>query len=156
MPPCVLACPPIAELCGGELADTCEVVTLALDGKIFRKGNEITDDDDLPFFEAAFITPDAFGLIYEGKRDQLFALYHRLAVLVDAGKIGYVHLPAAGVDVPLFHSLVRACISKQVLLSHCPGVYAKPMAQYCLAYVLQILRRVPEHAHNQSTKTYKS
>ena len=77
-------------------------------------------------------------------------------MLVDAGKIGYVHLPAAGVDVPLFHSLVRACISKQVLLSHCPGVYAKPMAQYCLAYILQILRRVPEHAHNQSTKIYKS
>ncbi len=43
-----------------------------------------------------------------------------------------------------------------MLLSHCPGVYAKPMAQYCLAYILQILRRVPEHAHNQSTKTYKS
>ena len=157
--PFVLACPPIFELCGAELADVCEVVTLTFDGKIIQHSalhEAEFRDDALPFFEAAFITPDAFGLIYEGKRDQLVALYHRLAVLVSAGRVGYVHLPAAGVDVPLFHSLVRACISKQVLLSHCPGVYAKPMAQYCLAYILQILRRVPEHAHNQSTKTYKS
>ena len=145
----VLACPPVPELCAKELAalsDSTHVSTLEFDGSI-------ADEADVDAWDAAFITPQAF--IAAGSREKLFGLYDRLAALVAAGKVRYVHLCAAGVDVTLFHSVIRACITNDVLLSHCPGVYGLPMAQYVLTYVLHVLRRVPEHTEQQAAGVYK-
>ena len=108
----VLACPPVPELCAKELAalsDSTHVSTLEFDGSI-------ADEADVDAWDAAFITPQAF--IAAGSREKLFGLYDRLAALVAAGKVRYVHLCAAGVDVTLFHSVIRACITNDVLLSH--------------------------------------
>ena len=57
-----------------------------------------------------------FGLIYEGKRDQLFALYHRLACS-SAQVASATCICPRPASTCRFHSLVRACISKQVLLA---------------------------------------
>ena len=51
---------------------------------------------------------------------------------VYAGRVDYVHLCAAGIDGPMFIPLIKACVEQNVLLSHCPGVYGVPMAQYVL------------------------
>ena len=143
----------IFELCGAELADVCEVVTLTLDGKIFAYAAMMSNTAMTRCLSSrprsSRRTPS--GSSTRAARPALRALppprgarrrgQNRLRAFA-GGRRRRAALPP----------LVRACISKQVLLSHCPGVYAKPMAQYCLAYILQILRRVPEHAHNQSTK----
>jgi len=142
----VLACPPVPELCRTELEGLCDTVsTLNFDGSI-------VDEDAIDRWDAAFITPQAFMSC--GGMEGLFALYDRLAALVTAGKVGYVHLCAAGVDVELFHSVIRACVSNNVCLSHCPGVYAVPMAQYVMTYVMHILRKVPEHTAQQAAGVY--
>ena len=142
----VLACPPVPELCRTELEGLCDTVsTLNFDGSI-------VDEDAIDRWDAAFITPQAFMSC--GGMEGLFALYDRLAALVTAGKVGYVHLCAAGVDVELFHSVIRACVTNNVCLSHCPGVYAVPMAQYVMTYVMHILRKVPEHTAQQAAGVY--
>ncbi|KAH8074027.1 D-isomer specific 2-hydroxyacid dehydrogenase [Aureococcus anophagefferens] len=50
---------------------------------------------------------------------------------------------------------MRACVERKAQITHCPGVYGRPMGEYVLAHMLSINRRLPEHAENQRRKVYK-
>ncbi len=86
----------------------------------------------------------------------LAAVDNALAELVLADRIKWVHLCASGVDVPFFFPLMKACHDKGIPITHCPGVYAVPMAHYCLSHILAVTRMHKEHAANQVAMQWKS
>jgi len=125
------------------------VTTLTLNGIV-----EL--DDGAAKFDGAMITSEAFKLFFQGGPAPLAALYNALAELVRAGRVGWVHICASGVDVPIFFPLMKACHETSVTITHCPGVYAVPMAQYCISHILAIGRMHREHAVNQAARKYES
>ena len=127
-----------------------DVTTLRLDGTV-------DNDDGTTVFDGAFISAEAFVLFFTpGKgKAALCALYDAVAALVDSGRVKWVHLCASGMDVPIFFSVLRACVRNGAAVTHCPGVYARPMGEYVLGHMLNITRRIPEHAANQRARAYK-
>jgi hypothetical protein len=124
------------------------VTTLEFDGAI--------DAPEGIDWDGAFITAEAFKLYFEGGMSALAALYDRLAALVAARRVRWVHLCSSGVDVPVFFPLMRACHETGAALTHCPGVYAEPIAAYVFAHILSITRALPAHAANQAACKYES
>ena len=94
--------------------------------------------------------------LFESGAKALAELYDVLAGLVRAGRVAWVHMCASGLDVPLFFPLMKACHEASVTITHCPGVYAVPIAQYCLGHILSICRMGPTHAANQARRSYTS
>ena len=95
----LLCTPPMADDWPAEMAALgAKVTTLNWDGTI-AEGSAVAR------FDGAFITSEAFSLIYQDRENgmnQLFALYNALTELVLAGRVGWVHLCASGLDVPFF------------------------------------------------------
>ena len=146
----LLCTAPIKEHWATELSELgADVTTLELDGTII-------DDDGSLKFDGAMITPEAFGLIRTGGVAALAVLYNALAELVSVGRVAWVHLCASGVDVPVFFPLMKACHAMGVRLTHCPGVYAVPMAHYCIGHILAIGRAHKQHRVNQEAQRYES
>ena len=94
--------------------------------------------------------------LFESGAKALAELYDVLAGLVRAGRVAWVHMCASGLDVPLFFPLMKACHEASVTITHCPGVHAVPIAQYCLGHILSICRMGPTHAANQARRSYTS
>ena len=147
----LLATAPLRDNYGDDWkALNAEVWTLNLDGTI-------AGDDGSTVFDGAFISAEAFALFFTpGKgKPALCALYDAVGALVAAGRVKWAHLCASGLDVPIFFSVMRACVERDAKITHCPGVYGRPMGEYVLAHMLSINRRLPEHAENQRRKVYK-
>ena len=146
----LLATAPLRDNYGDDWkALNAEVTTLNLDGTI-------AGDDGSTVFDGAFISAEAFALFFTpGKgKPALCALYDAVGALVAAGRVKWAHLCASGLDVPIFFSVLRACVRNGAAVTHCPGVYARPMGEYVLGHMLNITRRSPEHAANQRAKAY--
>jgi len=145
----LLCTPPIAQNWASELAAIpASVTTLQFDGTF--------DAADDATWDGAMITPESFKLYFESGAKALAELYDVLAGLVRAGRVAWVHMCASGLDVPLFFPLMKACHEANVTITHCPGVYAVPIAQYCLGHILSICRMGPAHAANQASRSYTS
>ena len=150
----VLCTSPLPTDYAEEFEATGIVVTpLAFDGSI----PESCPDDII--FDGLFISPESFKLLQrEGPvkgKAMLVALYKYAAQLVMEGRVTWAQICASGLDVPAFFPLMRAAHSMGIDLTHSPGVYGKPIAEYCLTHMLSITRNVIEHADNQRTAHYK-
>lgn len=140
----ILATAPLRDGYVSEWSGLAEVTTLNLDGTF--------DDEASTVFDGAFIGSEAFPLGLAG----LTHLYGVLTELVLAKRVRWVHLCASGIDGSFFHTVMRAAHTAGAKLTHCPGVYAKPIGQYCLAHMLAIAREVREHAAQQAEQRYAS
>ena len=145
----LLCTPPIAEHWSVELAALdATVTTLEFDGTV--------PGDAGSNWDGAFISSEAFKLFYAGGRAALQRLYSALAELVRAGRVAWCHLCMSGLDVPFAFPLMKACHDVGATLTHCPGVYAAPIAQYCLGHMLSIGRLNEQHRVNQTARRYES
>ena len=145
----LLCTPPIAEHWSAELAALdATVTTLEFDGTV--------PGDAGAKWDGAFISSEAFKLFYAGGRAAIQRLYSALADLVLAGRVAWCHLCMSGLDVPFAFPLMKACHDVGATLTHCPGVYAAPIAQYCLGHMLSVGRMSNQHRVNQAAKRYES
>ena len=144
----LLCTPPIAEHWSAELAELdATVTTLEFDGTVLGDAGANWD--------GAFISSEAFKLFYAGGRAALQQLYSALAELVRAGRVAWCHLCMSGLDVPFAFPLMKACHDAGATLTHCPGVYAAPIAQYCVGHMLSICRLNEQHRVNQAARRYE-
>uniref|UniRef100_A0A7S3AQA8 D-isomer specific 2-hydroxyacid dehydrogenase NAD-binding domain-containing protein n=1 Tax=Haptolina ericina TaxID=156174 RepID=A0A7S3AQA8_9EUKA len=145
----LLCTSPIKENWAEELtALGATVTTLEFDGTF-----EAADDAK---FDGAMITSEAFKLYFQGGMSALSVPYDALSALVRSGRVAWVHVCASGLDVPVFFPLMRACHETGTTLTHCPGVYGIPIAQYCIGHMLSVCRMIPQHAINQASRKYES
>jgi phosphoglycerate dehydrogenase-like enzyme len=141
----LLCTSPIKENWAEELtALGATVTTLEFDGTF-----EAADDAK---FDGAMITSEAFKLYFQGGMSALSVPYDALSALVRSGHVAWVHVCASGLDVPVFFPLMRACHETGTTLTHCPGVYGIPIAQYCIGHMLSVCRMIPQHAINQASR----
>ena len=146
----LLCTPPMKDVWSSELnAMGAHVTTLQFDGTF-------DEADGKGHFDGAFITSESFKLFFEGGPAKLAALYNSLAKLVREGRVAWVHICASGLDVPFFFDLMKATHEKGAKLTHCPGVYAEPIAQYVLGHIIAVNRSFTEHAANQQARKYES
>ena len=146
----LLCTPPLREHWAADHPDW-SFTDLAYDGTVA--------DESIARWDGAMITSESFSLIWQDRENgfkKLGALYQKLADLVTAGRVGWVHLCASGLDVPLFFPLMRAAHAVGATLTHCPGVYGPPIAQYCLAHMLSVARMLPQHRAQQAKGEYTS
>eukprot|EP00746_Dinoflagellata_sp_MGD_P163028 gnl/MRDRNA2_/MRDRNA2_90866_c0_seq1.p1 gnl/MRDRNA2_/MRDRNA2_90866_c0~~gnl/MRDRNA2_/MRDRNA2_90866_c0_seq1.p1 ORF type:complete len:371 (+),score=46.18 gnl/MRDRNA2_/MRDRNA2_90866_c0_seq1:83-1195(+) len=120
------------------------VSELSLDGTI---------TEPREFYDAIFISFEAH-LALKSTKGAIPALYDVVAELVETRKAGWVHLCAAGLDVPFFFRVMRACHTTGTRLTHSPGVSGEAISEYVLAHMLSVCRELPEHARNQAERKW--
>lgn len=76
---------------------------------------------------------------------------HRAMRLVTGSPaLAWLHTASAGVDHPMFGYL----LGRGVRVTNAPGIHAAPIAEYVMAHLLAIAKRLPEHAALQARAEY--
>ncbi|HEX7671569.1 MAG TPA: D-2-hydroxyacid dehydrogenase [Polyangiaceae bacterium] len=70
--------------------------------------------------------------------------------LAGSPALAWLHTASVGVDHPMFGYLLR----RGVRLTNAPGIHATPIAEYVMAHLLAIAKRIPEHAALQARAEY--
>ncbi len=71
--------------------------------------------------------------------------------LLGAPSLRWLQSPGAGVDHPVFPSLLE----RGVRVTSAAGIHAEPIAQYILAYVLHWERRIAQHLAQEAAREWK-
>lgn len=148
-PSCELSGPQV--LCTAPLKANYSTEFTALKASVSELGLDGTIAEPRDFYDAIFISFEAhFTLRATKGKEAIAALYDVVAELVETRKVGWVHLCAAGLDVPFFFNVMRACHTTGTRLTHSPGVSGEAISEYVLAHMLSVCRRLPEHSRNQA------
>jgi phosphoglycerate dehydrogenase-like enzyme len=121
----------------GALAPGAEVVTLEQSGQL--------TPDDTQGVQVALLSAD----LYQWSRGS-DAVKTGIARVVMTESLRFVQSGFAGLDHPLFAML----LARGVLLANAPGLHAPPIAEYVMAHLLALTKRVHEHARAQAEKQY--
>ena len=140
----ILTSAPLLDSFASELSGVAEITRLEPDGTFDAAPSTI--------FDGVFVGPEAFSF----GRERHLQLNRSIAELILAKRVLWVHLCASGIDGAIFHAPMKAAHTAGAKLTHSPGVYATPIAHYCLAHMLSITRELREHAADQSAGVYNS
>lgn len=140
----ILTSAPLLDSFASELSGVAEITKLEPDGTFDAAPSTI--------FDGVFVGPEAFSF----GRERFLQLNRSIAELILAKRVLWVHLCASGIDGAIFHAPMKAAHTAGAKLTHSPGVYATPIAHYCLAHMLSITRELREHAADQSAGVYNS
>ena len=134
----------VTDASAADLATIAERTAVAIDPLLFPgEGTELTDAE-LARIETAYASPDLFmGGVSAALR--FFDLLER------APNLRWVHLGFAGIDLPLFGTL----LDRGVRLSNSPTSAAEPIAHTAMAGLLALARRFPFWADAQRDREWR-
>ncbi len=127
-----------------DLPGIVERTGVAIDSLLFPdEGTELTDAE-LAQVETAYASPDLFT-------DGVSAALRFFDLLERAPNLRWVHLGFAGIDLPLFGTL----LDRGVRLSNSPTSAAEPIAHTAMAGLLALARRFPFWAEAQRDREWR-
>lgn len=108
--------------------------------------------------DCIYFSPDFFGYFLSGNREERQIIGRD--VIVPKAR-SWIHVPSAGLDA--WYSILENMKlrtsdednSEGVKLTHAPGVSGAAMAEYVVAHMLSIAKKIPEHAAIQKERKWQ-